>query len=398
MGIRVKNMEKEKLISHLPLLVCMILLGILIALPTGYEGAVIYQGTDRCRAKVLETDESTILSSGLIRSGEQSCVVKLLGGKFKGSEVSAYNLLTGSLQTDKIYEVGDTALVVISYRENEILSVNMIDHYRLDKELILMAVFSIGLIVFAKGIGVRSLLSFVISVLSIWKILVPQCLNGANPLLLGLAIVIFLTIVIISLVFGYDRKFLAASWGVALGVITTCILGIIFTRVFKIHGAVMSNAESLLYSGYEHLNLTQIFMMSIFVGASGAIMDIAVDITSAVNEVVQKRPDIGWREAVLSGINVGRAAMGTMTTTLLLAYSGGYIALLMVFMAQGTPIYNILNYKDVAAEILHTIVGSLGLVAVAPFTALMSGALLAKGTREKTDSDDSQGQKPDIAE
>ena len=75
-------------------------------------------------------------------------------------------------------------------------------------------------------------------------------------------------------------------------------------------------------------------------------------------------------------MNVGRAAMGTMTTTLLLAYSGGYIALLMTFMAQGTPIDNILNYKYVSAEILDTIVGSFGLVTVAPFTAFTSGILL----------------------
>lgn len=143
----------------------------------------------------------------------------------------------------------------------------------------------------------------------------------------------------------------------------------------------MTNSESLLYAGYEHLNLTDIFMASIFIGASGAIMDIAVDITSAVNEVVEKKPDIGVKEAIMSGIHVGRAAMGTMTTTLLLAYSGGYLALLMIFMAQGTPIYNILNYKYVAAEILDTIVGSFGLVAVAPFTALMSGILLANKTK-----------------
>ena len=167
---------------------------------------------------------------------------------------------------------------------------------------------------------------------------------------------------IISLVYGYDRRFIAATLGVMLGVITTCVLGIVFTKLFKIHGAVMSNSESLLYSGYEYLNLTSIF--------------IAVDITSAIYEVVEKKPDIGWKEATMSGIHVGRAAMGTMSTTLLLAYSGGYLALLMVFMAQGTPIYNILNYKDVASEILHTIVGSFGLVAVAPFTALMGGLLL----------------------
>lgn len=143
----------------------------------------------------------------------------------------------------------------------------------------------------------------------------------------------------------------------------------------------MPYSESLLYSGYQHLNLTQIFMASIFIGASGAVMDLAVDITSAVYEVVQKKPDISWREATCSGMNVGRAAMGTMTTTLLLAYSGGYIALLMVFMAQGTPIEHILNYKYVSAEILDTVVGSLGLVTVAPFTALTSGLLFCKKTK-----------------
>lgn len=377
-----KQICNRYILPHLPFLICMVLFGILMVWPTGYEDAVIYQGTDRCRAQVLATDESTVISSGLIRSGEQDCTVRLLGGRFKGQETQAYNLLTGSLQTDKIYAAGDIAQVVISYQNDDIISVNMIDHYRLDKEVILMMIFSVVLIIFAKGIGLRSLLSFVITVLMIWKILVPNCLNGGNPILIGLAIITVLTIVIISLVYGYDRRFLAASSGVMLGVITTCILGIIFTRLFKIHGAVMANSESLLYSGYEYLNLTEIFMASIFIGASGAIMDIAVDITSAIYEVVEKKPDIDWKEAAMSGIHVGRAAMGTMSTTLLLAYSGGYLALLMVFMAQGTPVYNILNYKDVASEILHTIVGSFGLVAVAPFTALMSGLLLVNRRKQ----------------
>lgn len=371
-----KQICNRYILPHLPFLICMVLLGILMVWPTGYEDAVIYQGTDRCRAQVLATDESTVISSGLIRSGEQDCTVRLLGGRFKGQETQAYNLLTGSLQTDKIYTEGDIAQVVISYQNDEIISVNMIDHYRLDKEVILLLIFSVVLIIFAKGIGLRSLLSFAITVLMIWKILVPNCLNGCNPILIGLVIITVLTVVIISLVYGYDRRFMAASSGVMLGVITTCILGIIFTKLFKIHGAVMANSESLLYSGYEYLNLTEIFMASIFIGASGAIMDIAVDITSAIYEVVEKKPEIDWKEATMSGIHVGRAAMGTMSTTLLLAYSGGYLALLMVFMAQGTPVYNILNYKDVASEILHTIVGSFGLVAVAPFTALMSGLLL----------------------
>ena len=71
--------------------------------------------------------------------------------------------------------------------------------------------------------------------------------------------------------------------------------------------------------------------------------------------------------------------MGTITTTLLLAYSGSCIAQLMVFMAQGTPLDCILNYKYIAAELIHTVAGSFGIVAVAPVTALAAGLLLARG-------------------
>ena len=110
-------------------------------------------------------------------------------------------------------------------------------------------------------------------------------------------------------------------------------------------------------------------------------MDLSVDICSAVYEVVQKKPDIRAREAIASGFAVGRAACGSTTTTLLLAYSGSYIALLMVFMAQGTPVELMLNYKYVAAEIVHTIVGPFGLVTVAPLTAITSRFLLTRGRK-----------------
>ncbi|MGL5259845.1 MAG: YibE/F family protein [Lachnospiraceae bacterium] len=370
--------EKRVILKYLPVIICIAILLILIALPTGFEDAVIYKGADRCRAQVIAVDDSGVISSGLIKSGVQSCNVQLLGGKFKGQQIDATNLLSGSLEQDKIYVEGDIALVIVSYQENEVLAASMIDHFRIDKEILLFVIFAFVLIVFAKGIGVRSLLSFTITILAIWKVLVPYCINGYDPILIGFILIIIMTLVIISLVYGYDKRFMAASAGVMLGIVTTCIFGIVFTDLFQIHGAVMSYSESLLYSGYEYLDLTKIFMSSIFIGASGALMDIAVDITSSVHEVVQAKPDISKKDAIKAGINVGRAAMGTMTTTLLLAYSGGYIALLMVFMAQGTPIINILNYKYVSAEILHTIVGSLGLVAVAPFTAIMSGLLLAK--------------------
>lgn len=359
-----------------PVWVCLALI-LLLILPTGFEDNRVFQESDIRPALVLSTDESTVIDTGLIRSGEQRCQLEILGGPFRGRRAEGRNMLNGSLEQDKLFSSGDQALVRINYQDGEILNVSMIDHYRAPWELLLAGLFVLLLVAFAGRTGLRAVLSFVLTVLMIWKVLVPQYLRGWNPVWVGLAITLVLTVLIIALVYGFDRRCAAAVSGSFLGILVTCVMGGAFTNLFQIHGAVMSYSESLLYAGYQHLNLTQIFIASIFIGASGAVMDLAVDITSAVYEVVEKRPELSRREAIRSGMNVGRAAMGTMTTTLLFAYSGGYVALLMVFMAQGTPLSNILNYKYVAAELLHTVIGSFGLVTVAPFTALCAGMLLA---------------------
>lgn len=359
-----------------PVLACLALIALLLLLPTGYEDCIQYQEADRCAARVLSTDESAIIDTGLVRSGEQRCTLQLLDGPFAGSTVTGVNLLNGSLEQDKLFSTGDRALVVVSSRDGVITNVTMVDHDRLGWELVMAAVFVAFLVLFAGRTGLRAILSFVLSVLALWKLLIPLYLRGWNPIWVGLAVTLLLTVFIIALVYGFDRRCAAATSGAALGILVTCALGALFTDAFRIHGAVMAYSESLLYAGFQDLNLTRIFMASIFIGSSGAVMDLSVDITSAVREVVDKKPDISRREAVRSGLNVGRAAMGTMTTTLLLAYSGGYVALLMVFMAQGTPLTHIFNYKYVAAELIHTVIGSFGLVTVAPFTALCAGLLL----------------------
>ena len=359
-----------------PVLAAAVLLAVLLVLPTGYEGALAYQNADRVRAEVLTTDESSIVDTGLIRTGEQRCTVRLLGGLFEGREVTAVNRLTGSLAQDKLFAPGDVAFVVVSHSGEEISTVTMTDHYRLDMEALLAGLFLALLVLFAGATGVRAILSFAVTVLMMWKVLVPCLLRGWNPVLVAMGLVLVLTGVILSLIYGFDRRCLAAVSGAALAIAVTAVLGVTFTDLLRIHGAVMGSSESLLYAGYQTLDLTRIFMASIFLGSSGAVMDLSVDICSAVYEVVQKRPDISARGAIASGMAVGRAACGSTTTTLLLAYSGSYIALLMVFMAQGTPVEFLLNYKYVAAEIVHTIVGSFGLVTVAPLTALTSGLLL----------------------
>lgn len=368
-----------------PVVLWLILLAVLLVLPTGFESALSYKNADRVDALVLSTDESDIVDTGLVRSGEQRCRVRILAGQFKGAECAAVNRLSGSLAEDKLFAPGDRAFVVVSHAGGEITTVYMADHFRLDKEAWLAGLFLLLLLLFARGTGLRAILSFVDTVLLLWKVLIPSLLKGWNPIWVSMGLVLVLTVLVLSLIYGWDRRCLAATLGAALGILVTAVLGYLFTDLFRIHGAVMESSESLLYAGYQHLNLTQIFMASIFLGSSGAVMDLSVDITSAVHEVVEKKPDIRPWEAVKSGINVGRAAMGTMTTTLLLAYSGGYIALLMVFMAQGTPTEHIFNYKYVAAEIIHTVIGSFGLVSVAPFTALCAGLILTQQSYNRTD-------------
>lgn len=358
-----------------PVVLSLLLLVILLLMPTGYEGALSYQNAERVDALVLSTDESDIVDTGLVRSGEQRCKVRILSGKFEGVETDAVNRLNGSLAEDKLFAPGEKAFVVVSHSAEEITTVYMTDHFRLDKEVILAGSFLLFLLLFARETGLRAILSFVDTILLIWKVLVPSLLNGWNPIWVSLGIVLCLTCLVLSLIYGWERRCLAAALGAALGILVTAVLGYFFTDLFQIHGAVMESSESLLYAGYQHLELTKIFVASIFLGSSGAVMDLSVDICSAVYEVVEKKSDIGTKEAILSGFAVGRAACGSTTTTLLLAYSGSFIALLMVFMAQGTPVILMLNYKYVAAEIIHTVVGSFGLVTVAPLTAITSGIL-----------------------
>jgi uncharacterized membrane protein len=308
--------------------------------------------------------------------------VEVLKGIFKGEVIeNAVNMLTGSYENDKIFAEGDKALIIISYRDSEILSAAMIDHYRLNYEIILAVIFAALLIITAGKTGFRSLLSFIITILAVWKAVVPLYLKGIDPIASGAVFITLLSVIIIAMVYGFDRRCFAATAGVMSGVMVALVFGAVFTNIFKIHGAVMSMSESLLYCGYGNLNLTSIFTASIFIGSSGAMMDLAVDITSAMYEITQKKPDITAKELILSGMNIGRAAMGTISTTLLLAYTGSCIAMLMVFMAQGTPLVNILNYKYVAAEIVHTVAGSIGLTAVAPLTAVLGGTVLTYGTK-----------------
>ncbi|MEF2232269.1 MAG: YibE/F family protein [Pseudodesulfovibrio sp.] len=354
---------------------------VLYFVPTGFAEKVDTDAV-RCTARVAATDDSEVGHFGLIRKGEQGVTLDVLDGPFKGRRFDAHNQLLGQLDRDKLFRTGDTAYVVISVgKGGEVLYVNPQAHYRIGLEMLLLGLFAALLVIFGGVTGLKALLSFVFTGMVIWKVMVPLMLKGVDPVWLALGVITLLSAVIIFLVAGVNRTGMTAFFGAFLGVLTSCALAVYFTSALHVHGAVMPFAETLLYAGYSHLDLTRVFAAGVFLASSGAVMDLAMDVAASMGEVVGRNPGLSRAEAVGSGIRVGRAVVGTMTTTLLLAYSGGYVTLLMAFMAQGIPLGSTFNFIYVAAEVLKTLVGSFGLVTVAPFTAVVGGVLLAGRTR-----------------
>ena len=350
----------------------------LIFMHTGFERPSVHGVM--ARAEVLSVDNNGVKQIGFISEGAQLIKIRVLDGQYAGTKVDGSNTLVGKLEMDKFFQPGDSALVGLDINPTtgKIAYANIIDHYRLYTEALLFALFACVLLIFAGMTGAKALVSFVFSIVMVWKVLLPLFLKGYDPVFLSLGVTMIVTAAIILLVGGLTRKGGAAFLGAAVGITITCILAVVFGHAFHIHGAVRPFSETLLYSGYEFLDLTKIFFAGIFIASSGAVMDVAMDVAASIEEVHLADPSLSRTALIGSGMKVGRAVIGTMTTTLLLAYSGGYTALLLVFMAQGTPIINILNLTYVAAEILHTLVGSFGVVLVAPATALVGGFLFGR--------------------
>lgn len=333
----------------------------------------------RVKAEVLEVDNKNLLKSGLVKTGEQYFEAKILDSKFKGKNTKVVNYLSGSMQLDGIFKKGDKVLVTLRLNDqSEIAGATAVDHYRIEIEIILLVVFALLLILFAGLTGIKAALSFVFTGAVIWKILLPSFLAGWNPILIAFGAVSTITFAIIFLIGGVSLRGLVAYLGSMTGVALTAFLAIYFANLMKIEGAVKEFSETLLYAGYEHLDLTSIFIGGIFIASSGAVMDIAMDISASMAEIKLNRKDIKLWPHIKSGFTVGRAVIGTMTTTLLLAYSGSYTTLLLLLVAQGTPTINILNLRFVAAEILNTLVGSFGLILVAPVTAVIGGIIYSQ--------------------
>ncbi len=345
--------------------------------PTGFENRLPANAV-QVKARILTVDNSHVHQYGVIREGEQRVTAVPASGPFAGQRITADNILLGKLELDKVFAPGDTALLVLSLKDGKIVSAVAQDHWRLGLQGLLLGLFALALIAYAGITGLKALTSFLFAALLLWKVLVPLFLRGFDPLLVALGVLAVLMAGVVFLVGGCNRRALAAYCGSLSGVAVTCGLALATSPGFALPGAVLPFAETLIYTGFGHLNLGRMFLATICLGASGAIMDVAMDVAASQAEVAAHQPGLGFGALLVSGLRVGRVVVGTMATTLLLAYCGASLALLMVVMAQGVPLANVASMPFVAAEIANTLVGSFGLVTAAPLTAVAGAALLYK--------------------
>ena len=327
-------------------------------------------GARTSRAEVVEVDNSALQLHGLVEFGTQHLTVRLPDGR----TMQAENELRAQMELDKKFAPGDTAVVVLPADGADHGALVARDHWRTGWCLGFFAAFCALLCVFGGWTGAKALFSFVFSCLAVWKLLIPLVLAGWHASTVTFLTVACLTGVIMYLVAGWTRKAFVAFAGSMLGVVASLALAHLVARAMHVNGATMPYAQQLLYSGYQFLDLQDVFVGAIILASSGAVMDLGMDIAAGVREVSRHNGSLGFRELFLSGLRMGRAVVGTMTTTLLLAYSGGYLTLLMVFAAQGTHPLDMLSSTLVSAEIVKTLVGSFGLVLVAPFTAFVAAA------------------------
>lgn len=325
------------------------------------------------KAEVIKVDDSSIEGSGLFKIGKQDVCAKIIEGKFAGKKITAINQLTGSLSWDYRYSPGEKILVGLNLSsDQEIKSAVAVEKYRLDWTFLLSLLFISCLILYSGYTGLRALISFAGSIYIIWYLLIPGLLKGYNPILFSGFILVILSAIIIFSIAGLTKKGVAAFFGTICSLFITIGVALFFGKKLALDGMSAPYVGQVISAGHMNLNMRNIFFAAIVIGASGAAMDISMDMAATIREIKERKPGISIIELIKSGFNVGNAVIGTMTTTLLLAYSGSYLTLLMALMTRQASYSRIMNSRIIVSEILRTLTGSMGIVLAAPLTTIFA--------------------------
>ena len=333
---------------------------------------------------VSDTDEgNTDTYSTDLSYRIQTVKIKVLDGKFKDKVFKVDHNISGNFAYDIILEEGNKVVVSIMENGTDNPEVLVSDFAR-DRYLLALVLIFIALLLIVGGRqGIKSVLTLLITGVVIMYAMLPLILKGFSPIIVTIVAAIFIAFMTFLIVGGFNSKSFAALIGTASGVIIAGILAYIVGSMVKLTGLSSEEAGMLMHipQGIQ-FDFRSLLFSGIIIGTLGAVMDVAMSISSSMYELKEISPDMDHKSLIKSGLNIGRDIMGTMSNTLILAYTGSSIPLLLLFMSYNTSISKIFNLDLIATEVVRALVGSIGLVVAIPITAVCAG-LIFKTKQEK---------------
>lgn len=320
--------------------------------------------------------------------------VQILEGAEKGKHIEVEFPVYTEKQYNFTTKIGDKVVLYKSF-DSEILEINeeketyveRIDISDIDKRNILSILFIIFIsatLIVARKKGTKSLIALLASLTFIIKIFIPAIAKGHSPILFAVFTCIFSTIVTTFFTTGFSKKALVAILGTTSGVAIAGLMSYSFGNIMRLTG--YTDAEVLSYANLiSNINLKELVSAGVIIGSLGAVMDVAVSISSSINELYENNPKIKGTVLFKSAMNIGNDIIGTMINTLILAYVGSSILTILLVYIQSAeyPLIRILNYEDIATEILRSVCGSIGILTAVPLTSYI-GTKIYKSKKSTT--------------
>lgn len=317
------------------------------------------------------------------RVGQQQLEVELLSGPWKGLVLDCSNYLSVYSNIDA--REGTRIIVRLDVDDETqpyIISVPNYDRAPMLAGLLL--IFAALLVIIGGKKGVMALLGLVYTLLSLWLILIPMVLRGADPILTAILIVALTTTASLFLLTGWSKKTLCASLGCTGGVAVAGLFAAAAGAVSPFNGFNMTEAEDMVLRAFDYdLHISGLFVSGILIASLGAVMDVAMSIASSCWELRELNPQLSRAALFRSGMNIGRDAMGTMANTLILAFAGSSLNTLLLLQVYDYPFIQIFNTDAIAEELIRGVAGSIGIILTVPLVAVLSSQLMKAGENRR---------------
>ena len=325
-------------------------------------------GTEYETAKVLsvEADNTTVdATMANVKKGSTDLKIKLLSGRYPGDICFVENYYSAMYNVD--VAAGDTVSVRIDTTGVGEYTVAIYNYNRIPLFIGLIVLFALTLILLGGRQGAKAFAGLVFTVICIFFILLPLSLKGVPCVPLTCAIIFITSAMCFYLIGGWQVKTIGAALGSLCGVLAAAAIGEIAAHIGGVTTFQMEEAEALLLiKSTFTIGLRGLFVSGILIAAMGAVMDVAMTIASALEEVHRLNPERSRRELFVSGMNIGRDAMGTMANTLVLAYVGGALNMLVLIYSYGVSFRQLVNTDFVMIELIRAIAGSMGIFLTVP--------------------------------